>query len=63
MISHEHKCIFIHLPKVGGATIEHELTGYSWHLTKVNGLKAQHEPAISLNSVSPQGAEKRHHAR
>ena len=48
MISHEHKCIFIHLPKVGGATIEHELTGYSWHLTKVNGLKAQHEPAISL---------------
>ena len=48
MISHKYKCIFVHLPKVGGGTIENSLTGHSWHNVKVNGLKEQHEPATSL---------------
>ncbi len=31
MISHEHRLIFIHLPKNGGTSIEVALTGEAWH--------------------------------
>lgn len=37
MISHEHKLIFIHLPKCGGTSIEVALTGRSWHHPDLRG--------------------------
>jgi len=30
MISHEHKCIFIHIPHTGGSSIEVALVGKNW---------------------------------
>jgi hypothetical protein len=31
MISHEHKCIFVHIPRTAGTSIEVWLTGRDWH--------------------------------
>lgn len=31
MISHQHKCIFIHIPKTAGTTVEKTITGIDWH--------------------------------
>lgn len=30
MISHEHRCIFIHIPRTAGTAIEHALVGKDW---------------------------------
>lgn len=30
MISHKHKCIFIHIPRVGGSSIEQAIVGKDW---------------------------------
>ena len=30
MISHEYRCIFIHLPRTGGSSIDHALAGSDW---------------------------------
>jgi len=37
MISHKHKCIFIHIPKTGGMTIEHALLGDDFFKKLHNG--------------------------
>ena len=31
MISHKHKCIFIHFQRTGGTSIENALVGKNWH--------------------------------
>ena len=51
MISHKHKCIFIHLPKTAGASIENALTGYGWASVRHEKLKVQHEPAVVLKNI------------
>lgn len=51
MISHKRKCIFIHIPKVAGGSIERLITGKGWCGEHRNGLKIQHEPAYSLQDV------------
>jgi hypothetical protein len=30
MISHDHKCIFIHIPRTAGSSIEHMIAGQDW---------------------------------
>ena len=33
MISHEHRCIFVHIPGTGGTTVEHCFLGKDqWHI-------------------------------
>lgn len=48
MISHKNKCIFIHLPKNAGGSIETALTGTGWVNIRDKGFKVQHEPSWSL---------------
>ena len=52
MISHEHKCIFVHLPKVAGDSIERALTNEGWHTPRGKiPYKIQHEPSSSLKEI------------
>ena len=44
MISHEHKCIFIHIPKCAGTSIEHVLG----HLKEHNGRGGQDHRSVRL---------------
>ena len=36
MISHKYKCIFIHIPKCGGSSIEHCLINKPYDITETN---------------------------
>lgn len=42
MISHKHKCIFIHIPRTGGSSIELAIKGYPWW---VGNLEKKHMSA------------------
>jgi len=50
MISHKHKCIFVHLPKVAGGSIERGITDKGWAFVRKNGFKVRHENRSS-NSI------------
>lgn len=39
MINHKHKCIFIHIPKCGGSSVELALDGRDWWNVKPRKLK------------------------
>lgn len=49
MLSHEFKCIFVHIPKVAGQSIEHaflDLTGYTWKTRKHLLLRPNDNPSL-----------------
>ena len=49
MLSHEYKCIFVHIPKVAGQSIEHvflDLHGLTWETRAPLLLKANDDPKV-----------------
>lgn len=49
MISHNHKCIFVHIPKCGGQSIEHiflDALGLSWNNRSPLLLRANSNPQV-----------------
>ena len=50
MISHEHKCIFVHIPRCGGTSIEVALHGKNW-FNVPGGSQTKHLTASSAKDI------------
>ncbi len=55
MLCHEFKCIFVHVPKTAGQSIEHvflELTGYNWRTRQHLLLRPNDDPSLGPHRLA-----------